>query len=248
MPEVLRNQLSAELLKLRTGLALPALLLVALAFCALGQLGLVYAESDPASAGAELTESIVGLGASAALFATLLGALQVTGEFSSGSIGRTVLYAPGRSAVVGAKLLATTVSGLVFGVAAVVCSLAVGYAALAAKDSGLAVDGSTWTTAAAVLTICTLAGPWGAAIGFVVRNRLAAVLGLVVWGTLGQVLVLGQLPEVGRFLPEGAQFALLGDASGFPDALAAPYGLLLLVGWTAAMSLAGTRLFTHRDV
>ncbi|MBK3618724.1 ABC transporter permease [Streptomyces sp. MBT98] len=230
MPEVLRNQLSAELLKLRTGLALPALLLVALAFCALGQLGLVYAESDPASAGAELTANIVGLGASAALFATLLGALHVTGEFSSGSIGRTVLYAPGRSAVVGAKLLATTVSGLVFGVAAVVF------------------DGSTWTTAAAVLTICTLAGPWGAAIGFVVRNRLAAVLGLVVWGTLGQVLVLGQLPELGRFLPEGAQFALLGDASGFPDALAAPYGLLLLVGWTAAMSLAGTRLFTHRDV
>ncbi|MFE9381139.1 hypothetical protein [Streptomyces sp. NPDC006855] len=55
-------------------------------------------------------------------------------------------------------------------------------------------------------------------------------------------------PRAGRFLPEGAQFALLGGASGFPDALAAPYGLLLLVGRTAAMSLAGTRLFTRRDV
>ncbi|MEW2170888.1 hypothetical protein AB0935_13185 [Streptomyces sp. NPDC007027] len=57
-----------------------------------------------------------------------------------------------------------------------------------------------------------------------------------------------RLPELGRFLPEGAQFALLGGASGFPDALAAPYGLLLLVGRTAAMSLAGTCLFTRRDV
>ncbi|MFJ3599726.1 hypothetical protein ACIPRU_24945 [Streptomyces sp. NPDC090126] len=55
-------------------------------------------------------------------------------------------------------------------------------------------------------------------------------------------------PELGRFLPEGAEFAVLGGASGFPNALAAPYGLLLLVGWTAAMSPAGTRLFTRRDV
>ncbi|WP_274031678.1 ABC transporter permease [Streptomyces sp. MMBL 11-1] len=248
MPEILRNQLSAELLKLRSGVALPVLLLVALAFCALGQFGLVYAESDPASAGAGLTGNIVGLGASAALFGGLFGALHVTNEFSSGSIGRTVLYAPGRSSVVAAKLLTAALSGLLFGIAAVVSSFAVGFTALAARDAELAVDGATWTTAAAVLTICTLAGPWGAAIGFVVRSRLGAVLGLVVWGTLGQVLVLGQLPEVGRFLPEGAQYALLGDTSAFPEALAAPYGLLLIVGWAVAASLAGGRLFVRRDI
>ncbi|MFH9134586.1 ABC transporter permease [Streptomyces sp. NPDC017524] len=248
MPEVLRNQLSAELLKLRSGVALTVLLLVALVFCALGQFGLVYAEADPASAGAGLTGSIVGLGASAALFAGLFGALHVTNEFGSGSIGRTVLYAPGRSSVVAAKLLATALSGLLFGIAAVVGSFAVGRTALAARGADLAVDGATWTTAAAVLTICTLAGPWGAAVGFVVRSRLAAVLGLVVWGTLGQVLVLGQLPEVGRFLPEGAQYALLGDTSAFPEALAAPFGLLLIVGWTAAASLVGGRLFVRRDI
>ncbi|MFJ4966804.1 ABC transporter permease [Streptomyces sp. NPDC088729] len=248
MPEVLRNQFSAELLKARTGAALPVLLLVALAFCALGQFGVVYAESDPSAAGAALTERIVRLGGSAALFATLFGALHVTGEFSSGSIGRTVLYAPGRSAVVAAKLLTATLAGLVFGLAAVVCSLAVGYAALAAEDAALALGGSTWATAAAVLAVCALAAPWGAAIGFVVRNRLGAVLGLVVWGTLGQILVLGQLPEVGRFLPEGAQFAVLGDSTAFPHAVAAPYGLLLLVAWAAAVALAGVRLFGRRDI
>ncbi|MDR3079661.1 MAG: ABC transporter permease, partial [Streptomyces sp.] len=153
-----------------------------------------------------------------------------------------------RAAVVGAKLLVSALSGLLFGLAAVVCAFVVGYATLAAGGAALSLDGATWTTAAAVVTVCTLAGPWGAAIGFVVRSRLVAVLGLVVWGTLGQFLVLGQLPEVGRFLPEGAQFAVLGSEENFPDALSAPYGVLLLIAWAAAVSLAGGHLFTRRDI
>ncbi|MGW1637792.1 ABC transporter permease [Streptomyces lavendulae] len=247
-PGAMRHQIAAETLRARSGAALPGLLLTALALGALGQLGSVYAETELAANAVDASHRVVNLAASATLFSSLFGALLITGEFKSGSIGRSVLYAPGRGAVVGAKLLVAGLVGLVYGLVSVLCSLAVGAAAFASKDVSLVLDGRTWQLAAAVVGVCALAGPWGAAIGFVVRNQLIAVIGLVMWGTLGQLMVLGQFPQVGRFLPDGAQLAVLGDRLTLPSALDAPYGLLLLVAWGAALALLAHRTFTRRDV
>ncbi|MFG2848844.1 hypothetical protein ACGF12_37700 [Kitasatospora sp. NPDC048296] len=54
--------------------------------------------------------------------------------------------------------------------------------------------------------------------------------------------------ELGRFLPDGAQYALLGDRSTFPDALSAPLGALLLAVWCTAAALTGWALFLRRDI
>ncbi|MFJ3962358.1 ABC transporter permease [Streptomyces sp. NPDC090036] len=248
MRNPIRRQIAAEALKARSGAALPGLLVVALLLVALGQFGTVYAEAELHAAAAETSHRVIKLAGSAALFATVFGALLVTGEFKSGSIARSVLYAPGRGAVVGAKLLVAGLVGLFFGVISVLCSLAIGAAAFSAKDATLVLDGRSWQTAAAVVTVCALAGPWGAAVGFVVRSQLVSVVGLVVWGTFGQLMVLGQFPKVGRFLPDGAQLSVLGDRLTFPSALDAPYGLLVLVAWGAALALLGHRLFARRDV
>ncbi|MEU6313477.1 ABC transporter permease [Streptomyces sp. NPDC047014] len=243
-----KHQVAAEILRARSGAALPGLLLTALAFGVLGQLGTVYAEADLAANAAEVSHRVMNLAASATLFASLFGALLVTGEFKSGSIGRSVLYAPGRGAVVGAKLLVAGLVGIFYGLVSVLTALAVGTAAFSAQDAALVLDGRTWQLAAAVIGVCALAGPWGAAIGFAVRNQLVAVIGLVMWGTLGQLMVLGQFPKVGRLLPDGAQLAVLGDRLTLPTALDAPYGLLLLVAWCAALALLAQRLFARRDV
>ncbi|MFD3326969.1 ABC transporter permease [Streptomyces sp. NPDC058701] len=248
MRNAMRHQLAAEILKARSGAALPGLLLAAVALSALGQLGAVYAEADLAATALETSHRVMTLAGSATLFATVFGALLVTGEFRSGSIGRSVLYAPGRGTVVGAKLLVATLAGALFGAVSALSSLAVGAAAFAAKDASLVLDGRSAVIAAAVVAVCALAAPWGAAIGFVVRSQLVAVLGLVVWGTFGQLMVLGQFPEVGRFLPDGAQLSVLGDELTLPSALDAPYGLLLLVAWGAGTALLAHRFFARRDV
>ncbi|MEU8887068.1 ABC transporter permease [Streptomyces sp. NPDC048442] len=244
----MRNQIRAEILKARSGAALSVLLLVALALGALGQLGAVYGETQLDANVVATSHRVIKLAGSATLFATLFGALLVTSEFRSGSIGRSVLYAPGRGAVVGAKLLVATFSGLLFGAVAVLGALGVGAAALGARGATLALDGQSARLVLAVLAVCTLAAPLGAAIGFVVRNQLAAVVGLLVWGTVGQLMVLGQLPQLGRYLPDGAQLSVLGDHLTFPDALSAPYGLLLLIGWGAALAVLAQRLFVRRDI
>ncbi|MFJ2188931.1 ABC transporter permease [Kitasatospora sp. NPDC087861] len=246
----MRDQFSAELLKARSGGALPALLLTALLLAALGQLGAVYGESGLADPGvaAATSHRVLIMAGSCALFASLFGALVVTGEFRSGAIGRTVLHAPGRSVVVAAKLGAATVAGLLFGLLAVAEAATVGALALAARGSDLALDARSWGIAGAAVAVCGLGGLWGAAIGWVVRHQLAAVVGLLVWGTVGQLLVLGQLPGFGRFLPEGAQYALLGDRLTFPEALSVPLGGLLLALWCVLVALAGRTLFLRQDV
>ncbi|WP_445402598.1 ABC transporter permease [Streptomyces sp. LE64] len=246
----MRNQLSAELLKARSGAAFPALLLVSLLLAAVGQLGAVYAEDGLAAPGAaaDTTHRVLNMAGSSALFAGLFGAVLVTAEFRSGAIGRTVLHAPGRSTVVTAKLVTATAAGLVFGLLAVAAALGVGALALSARDSALVLDGRGWRVAAAAVAVCGFAGLWGAAVGWVVRHQLVAVVGLLVWGTVGQLMVLGRLPEAGRFLPEGAQHALLGDRLTFPDALPAPAGALVLAVWCAVLALVGRQLFLRRDV
>ncbi|MFJ9775532.1 ABC transporter permease [Kitasatospora sp. NPDC101157] len=246
----MRDQFSAELLKARSGGALPALLLIALLLAGVGQLGAVYAESglaDPDTAAAT-SHRVLTMAGSCALFASLFGALVVTGEFRSGAIGRTVLHAPGRSAVVAAKLGTATAAGLLFGVLAVAEAAAVGGFALSARGSALVLDARGWGIAAAAVAVCALGGLWGAAVGWLARHQLAAVVGLMVWGTAGQLVVLGQLPGLGRFLPEGAQYALLGDRLTFPEALSAPVGGLLLVVWCGAAALVGRALFLRWDV
>ncbi|MFG2618951.1 ABC transporter permease [Streptomyces sp. NPDC048507] len=248
MRNAVRHQIAAEILKARSGAALPGLLLIAVALGLLGQLGVVYAAEDLAGSAAETSHRVMNLAGSASLFATLFGALLVTGEYKCGAMGRSVLYAPGRSAVVGAKLLVAGVYGVFFGLVCVLCSLAAGAALFGARDASLVLDGGTWRTAAAVVGVCALAGPWGAAVGFVVRSQLVAVIGLLMWGTVGQLTVLSQFPQLGRFLPDGAQLAVLGDASSFPDGLAAPYALLVLLAWGAGMALLAQRLFVRRDV
>ncbi|MFE1286398.1 hypothetical protein [Streptomyces sp. NPDC058751] len=72
--------------------------------------------------------------------------------------------------------------------------------------------------------------------------------GLVVWGTLGRLMVLGRLPEVGRFLPDGAQRSVLGDRLTFPSGLETPYGLLILVARGAGPTLPAQWRFARRDV
>ncbi|MEV8328413.1 ABC transporter permease [Kitasatospora sp. NPDC056731] len=246
----MRDQLSAELLKARSGTALPALLLLALMLATLGQLGAVYAESgieDPGAATAA-SHRVLTMAGSCSLFATVHGALIVTAEFRSGAIGRTVLHAPGRPAVVIAKLVTAAAAGLLFGMLAVLASAAVGALALANLGSTLVLDARSWQIAAAAVAACGFGGLWGAAVGWLVRHQLATIVGLLVWGTAGQLIVLGRLPALGRFLPDGAQYALLGDRLTFPDALPVPLGALLLAVWCALFALGARALFLRLDI
>jgi hypothetical protein len=246
------HQFSAELLKARSGFALPTLLAVNLAITATSQNGTTSKQLPgsgpvPASALAGASHTVVGLGFAGSLFAMLFGAILVTNEYRSGAIGRSVVHAPSRTALLSVKFGVSAIGGLLVGAASAGGALLVAWLAFRTHHVSLVMDGRTWTICGAIVLVCLFAGPWGAAFGFLLRSQVLAILSLVVWTALAETMILSNFPSVGRFLPGGAQDAVMGDPT-FPQRLAAPYGVLLLLAWGAAAALAAQQAFARRDL
>jgi ABC-2 type transport system permease protein len=77
--------------------------------------------------------ALLSAGTSAALFAALIGVMAVTSEFRHGTIRPTFVVTPHRSRVIAAKLTASLLMGVVFGLVAVALSFGVGRAILSVR-------------------------------------------------------------------------------------------------------------------
>ena len=182
------------------------------------------------------------------LFAALLGALSVTGEFRHGTIRPTFLVTPRRGRVVAAKVGASMLIGSAFGLFAAAGATGVGSAALDTRGVAIRLDGGDF---ALLLAGCTAAAALWAAIGVglgaAVRHQVPTVVGICAWLLFVESLLLGDLSLLGgagRFLP-GA----LGKAASGQDPLLAPgLAVLLLALYAAAAAAAGWVATTRRDV
>ncbi|MBI2761105.1 MAG: ABC transporter permease subunit, partial [Chloroflexi bacterium] len=128
-------QLRAELLKLRstrTNVGLFSAMLGLVLFVVL-----LHGLSVPVeriSRGSDQLTAVFGwAGLLGSLFAGLLGALSITGEFRHGTIRPTFLVTPRRGRVVAAKVWASMLIGSAFGLIAAAVATGVGSAALAAR-------------------------------------------------------------------------------------------------------------------
>jgi ABC-type transport system involved in multi-copper enzyme maturation permease subunit len=212
----------------------------------------VLSFSTSSLADADNQVKILGLGTSiGALFAALLGALSITGEFRSGTIRPTLLVTPRRTRVIAAKALAALAAGVAIGLLAE--ALAAG-----AEAIGLAARGVHIELAAGDYAQLLAGGALGGAlfaaigvgIGAMVRNQVAALIGLCVWLLFIEPLLLADVPSVARYAPESAAGAVAGAIqSQIADSLTAPaLGVLLLVAYAALSVCAGALLVTRRDV
>jgi hypothetical protein len=94
-------------------------------------------------------------------------------------------------------------------------------------------------------------GVIGVAIGALVRNQIAAVVGVLVWMTAVEYTVLPAFPAVGRWIPLGATSALfqLGPSMGLDGKLLpATVAGLVLGGYTAAAVVLALLVTPKRDV
>jgi ABC-2 type transport system permease protein len=245
-------QLRSELLKLRTthtNLVLLAwmvglvVLVVALHVLSFGA-GTLSRDSNQMK--------ILGLGTSiGALFAALVGAMSITGEFRTGTIRPTFLVTPRRSRVVAAKVIASMLAGVGIGLVAEALTAGTEVAGLAARGIDIEVGGGDY---ARLLAGGALAGAFFAAIGVgvgaVVRNQVAAVVGLCVWLLFLEPLLLGDVPSAAKYAPEASAGAIAGAIqSQVANKLIAPaLGVVLLAAYAALAGLAGSVLITRRDV
>jgi ABC-2 type transport system permease protein len=195
---------------------------------------------------------VVGLGTSlGALFASLLGATSITGEFRHGTIRPTLLATPQRARVIAAKVGASALAGLALGLLAEALTAGVEAAGLAARGIDIELSAGDY---AQLLAGGACAGGLFAAIGVgvgaLVRNQVTALVGLCVWLLFIESILIGDVPSIGKFAPGASAGAIAGaiQTQIGDDLLAPALGVLLLTAYAAAASAAGSIATTHRDV
>ena len=206
--------------------------------------------NPPLSTAAGLRNLFSGIGAGS-VFAIVLGAIGMTGEYRHQTATPTFLASPHRGRVVIAKLITYAAAGLGYGLACTVLVLAIAVPWLSAKgiDYSLSRDGipSVVAAAVAIVAIYTLLG---VGVGALVRNQIAAVVGILVYLFVLEGLI-SNIPGVRdyyKWFPGGAA-AALGQQANSRAALLEPWqGGLLLVAYALAFALAGTYLAVRRDV
>jgi ABC-2 type transport system permease protein len=195
---------------------------------------------------------ILGLGTSiGALFAALLGAMSITGEFRTGTIRPTFLVTPRRARVVTAKLVASMLVGVGVGLVAEALTAGAEAAGLAARGVHIQLGSGDYAqllAGGALAAACFAA--IGVGLGAMVRNQVAAVVGLCVWLLFVEPLLLGDVPSAAKYAPEASAGAIAGAIqSQIADTLIAPaLGVVLLAAYAALAGLAGALLITRRDV
>jgi hypothetical protein len=240
------GQLHSEALKLRTTRTATLLVLGA---AALTLLGAVIEGVSPTTArlAHESTQRTVfgAAGSTAVLFATLLGLLAVTTEFRYGTIRSTLLVEPRRRVVLAAKIVTSTLGGILLAVACLVVAFAAGFAILAVRDVDLALS-AAHTPALTLGTIAAsgLGGALGVAIGTLVRNQVGAIVALV--GYAVDAVLFAAAPSVGRYLPGKAGDALTGQP--VEHLLAPGSGAVVLAAWTLALLAAAAVRTEHSDI
>jgi hypothetical protein len=240
-------QTKAELLKLRSTRTTVGLVLGMLALIVLfGLLAGLLTHADSLTT-PENQRGILGVGSLAGVFSALVGVLLVTGEYRFGTIRPTFLFTPRRSQVIGAKLVASVLAGVAFGVVGEGLGFAIGYVCLNARGIPLALHGG----AIALVLLGTVEGValWGAigvGVAAIVRNQIGTIVGLLAWGFIVENLLFAFVPSVGRLTPGEAENALAGLTTN--HLLSAAAGGAVLVAWAALLALAGLALTARRDV
>ncbi len=191
--------------------------------------------------------SLFATGGVALIFSALAGVLLITSEFRYKTIRPTFLFTPRRSRVLGAKLIAALLTGLVFGATSVGLALGIGSLILSARGIPSALDtGQLVLMAGGGIAGIALRGAFGVGLGAIVRNQVGAVIGLLAWDFVISTLLFGLAPSVGRFMPTTAANALMGLKTS--HLLSPAAGGAVLLAWTVALALVGVAVTRRQDV
>jgi hypothetical protein len=188
-------------------------------------------------------------------FILILGVVGITGEWRHRTITSSLLAAPDRPRFLAAKAAAYAGAGFVLSAAVAAAVTVAGTAILAIRDLPLADPAELAGQYARNAVLAALLGAFGVAIGGLVRNQIAAVVGVLSVSLVVEPVILSLAPSVGRFGPFGAlslaAAGLPNEAGGIPasvDLVSQPVAVALLAAWIAVALLAATALLAHRDL
>ena len=244
--------LAAEYVKLRTTRSGPVTLVIVLLLSAL--MPLAY---GTAAGGGDLT-ALTSAGLPDMLLTPvrltggailLLGVLAAAAEFGHHTIVTARLQEPRGTRLLGAKILALALLGLVVGVAGEAVALAVSAVSLGQHHVAVHVPTGDVTRVLVVVPLAVgLQGALGVAIGALLRGTAAAVGVTLVWALVEGVLpIVVHRPALSGWLPSGVLEALTA-ARPAPGTLGAGVAALLVLAYATALVAVTVTLDRVREL
>jgi ABC-2 type transport system permease protein len=247
----MRDLIRAELLKLRTVRVFWGYVAVALAGVPVG-IALAMTTGDQVNATLDSSEgvrNVMSAASSGGLLLLLVGIWLIAGEFRHNTATTTFLTTPDRRRVIAAKLAAGGIVGVGIAALSSLLTLAIALPWLAARDvevSLLSRDVGVPLLAAIVVT--ALYAVIGIGLGALLRSQTLATIAALIWAFMVESILVGFIPEIGRWLPGGAANALAGTATAEGGLLPLWGAALVLAGYGLAFAAAGTRVVLRRDI
>ena len=241
----------AELLKVRTTRGWWAYLIVIVLITGIAAAGQVGSATSEERGTSEFMADLVGSVGLSGLLALILGITIVTTEFRHGTITPTFLAAPRRELVIAAKSIATTLVALGFALLSLLVVAVVALPWLAIVDATTDLDGDVATRGAEQFLAVVLSGLMGVAIGLVVHNQVAALVGTLVWIFVVENLLWGlfallDVEGAVQYLPFRALDATGGG--GGDQTLSSGPALAVSIAWIALIGAAGVVRTRRRDI
>jgi ABC-2 type transport system permease protein len=175
----------------------------------------------------------------------LFGAVGATGEFRHRTLAPAVLIAPDRFRLVLARLAAYSLTALLFGIAMGVIALGIGVALIGGEPGPALAGGDYLRLGGGGVIDCVAAGAIGVGVGTLVRNQVAAVVGILVWLSILEPLI-GVISDSWSKYTLGSTLNRVG--LGGDGEMAFGTSVLLLVAWAVVWCVAGAVLDRRRDV
>lgn len=190
-------------------------------------------------------------GTPATTFGAVLAAIGLTAEFRHRTATVTFLATPHRARVISAKLAVYGVVGAGYAAACVGLVVAMSVPWLASKgiDLSLTRPGMPGTVLG-VIAAGAAFGLLGVAVGALLRDQVATVVGLLVYRFVAEPIVtsIPALHTWTLYLPGSAASALAGSTLENREFLEPAAGGLVLVGYLVVLVTAGVVLSSRRDI
>jgi ABC-2 type transport system permease protein len=243
--------LHAELLKLRTTRTFVAITSISVGI-ALLIVTLVSVLTEP-------TEESVLIDVFAtdtsAFFILLLAVVGISGEWRHRTITSSLLAAPDRLGFLAAKTLAFAAAGVILSLVTMTAVTILGLILMTVRDLPTPEAGELLELVGRSAVVAALLGAFGVAIGALIRNQIAALVGVLVLLVVVEPTIVALVPDVGRYGP----FSALPTAlSGIPasdaglgeevDLLAPGLAVLAMLAWIGAVFGVAAALLRHRDL
>jgi ABC-2 type transport system permease protein len=248
----MNHLIRAELLKLRTIRTFWGTVAALLALVPLGVAVPMHAgpgDGGPSLASSEGFRNVIAAPSTSGILMLLVGIMVMAGEFRNNTVTSTFLVMPNRMRVIGAKLAAASIVGIVLGAVALLLDLTIALPWLSSRHVDVAHHvGDIGVVFAGGLALTAIGGLVGVGIGAMLTNQTLAITATLIWTLAIENLLASFVSGIGRWSLGGTASAISGSVPTTGTLLPMWAAAFVFAGYGLVFAATGSRFMLRRDI